>query len=362
MKVFLIYGGKSAEHDISVISARAIAENIYYEYYEVTPVYISRTGEWAKGPIIRDKEHIPSLEEMRYLLPGQAEDSQQDNLGRTIEIEELREEDVIAFPVLHGPYGEDGTIQGFFETLAIPYVGSGVLASATGMDKYFSKILFEKAGIPQVPYEHFYRKEWEADRNGVLEDVHDKLRFPIFIKPSNLGSSVGISQAWNVEEVTEGIDLAFNYDNSIVVEQGIEARELEVAVLGNEDIHTSVVGELIKDEMFYDYESKYIEDTVKLGIPTDLDEETALQIRDYAARAFQAIEGSGLSRVDFFLTADNEIFINEINTFPGFTEISMYPLLWEETGLSYGDLIEELIQLGLKRFEKRQSYALEDRR
>lgn len=362
MKVFLIYGGKSAEHDVSVVSARAIAENIYYEYYEVTPVYISRTGEWAKGPVIRDKDNIPSPEEMRYLLPEAAKGNETDSIGRAVEIAEMREENVIAFPVLHGPYGEDGTIQGFFETLAIPYVGCGVLASSTGMDKHFSKILFDQADLPQVPYEQLYRREWEADREDVLEKLYATLNFPMFVKPSNLGSSVGISQTHNIEELIAAIDLAFNYDNSIVIEQGIEARELEVAVLGNEDVHTSVVGELVKDQQFYDYESKYIDDTVSLQIPADLPEETALQIRDYAARAFQAVEGSGISRVDFFLTEDDEIFINEINTFPGFTEISMYPLLWEETGLNYGDLIEELIQLGLQRFEKRQSYALEDRR
>lgn len=341
MKIFLLYGGKSAEHDISIISAYHILQEIYFEYYQVVPVYIDTEGNWFKGEMVKNKEELPSLADMRKInqVP--------------FEILELREENSVVFPVLHGPNGEDGTVQGLFETLNVPYVGAGVLASSAGMDKIVSKVLFKDAGIPIVPYETVTPAEWEADADEVTTRVAANLPYPMYVKPANLGSSVGISEVKDEDELKEAIELAFQYDHRVLIEEGIIAREVEVAVLGNEDVHTSVPGALIKESQFYDYDAKYIDNEVMLEIPADLPKEVSTQLREYATKAFIALDGSGLSRVDFFVTRDNEIFINEINTFPGFTPISMYPKLWEETGLAYGDLIEELIQLGLRRHEQR---------
>lgn len=343
MKIFLIYGGKSAEHDISVISAYHIMQEIYYEYYQVQPIYVTSDGEWTKGNLIEKKEDIPSQAELRN--PS----------DQPFDFKELKEANSVAFPVLHGPNGEDGTVQGLFEVLNIPYVGTGVLASAAGMDKIVSKILFKDVGIPIVPYEVVTPTDWNVDQEEVLAKITAKLPYPIYVKPANLGSSVGISEVNDEEELKEAIELAFSYDHRVLVEEGITGTEVEVAILGNEDVHTSVVGALIKEAQFYDYESKYIDTTVELEIPANLPKDVSNTLRKYAAKAFMAIDGSGLSRVDFFVTEDYKIYINEINTFPGFTPISMYPKLWEETGLAYGDLIEELIQLAVQRHKARDT-------
>lgn len=349
MKIFLFYGGKSAEHDVSVISAYHILQEIYYKDYQVVPVFISKEGKWMKGDLITRKEEIPCLSEL------------QKPRGEDFHFEELKS-DSLAFPVLHGPNGEDGTIQGLFEMLDIPYVGCGVLASSTGMDKIVSKVLFANTGIPIVPYEVVIQKKWKRNAKEIIERIEENLPYPLYIKPANLGSSVGISEVHDAEELKAGIDLALEYDHRVLVEEGITATEVEVAVLGNEDVASSVVGALIKDTHFYDYDSKYIDGEVSLQIPAELIEGLSEQIRDYAIRAFQAIDGSGLARVDFFVTEDDKIYINEINTFPGFTPISMYPKLWEETGLTYGDLIEKLIQLAIDRHSSRTEKYGKDRK
>lgn len=342
MKVFLLYGGKSAEHDISVISAYHILQEIYYEYYQVVPVYITPEGEWGKGTIIDKKEDVPTLSGLREIS------------NEVFDFQELKEENSVVFPVLHGPNGEDGTVQGLFEVLGVPYVGAGVLASAAGMDKIVSKVLFNDAGIPIVPYETVTPNDWETRPEEVVERVVESLPYPMYVKPANLGSSVGISEVNDVEGLKTAINLAFEYDQRVLIEQGITGIEAEVAVLGNEDVHTSVVGALVKEQQFYDYDSKYLDDDVALQIPAELPQETLNKMREYATNAFIAIDGSGLARVDFFVTEDQDIYINEINTFPGFTPISMYPKLWEETGLAYGDVIEELLQLAIQRHENRQ--------
>lgn len=341
MNIYLIYGGKSAEHDISIISAYHILQEIYYEYYQVIPVYISSDGNWLKGDLIDTKDEVPTLSELR------------DGEKVPFDLEELKTENSVAFPVLHGPNGEDGTVQGLFETLNIPYAGAGVLASAAGMDKVVSKVLFQDAGIPIVPYNTVTPNEWETRPEEVIEKIVDHLPYPMYVKPANLGSSVGISEVNTPDELKAGIELAFEYDHRVLVEEGVQATEVEVAVLGNEDVHTSVVGALIKDEQFYDYDSKYLDDDVTLQIPANLPKDLSTQLREYATKAFIAIDGSGLARVDFFVTEEEDIYINEINTFPGFTPISMYPKLWGETGLAYGDLIEELIQLAIARYDVR---------
>lgn len=364
MKIFLIYGGKSAEHDVSILSAFSILNEIYFDYYQVVPIYITRNGQWLEGAEIQSKEEIPShADDLRYRFETvqTGNEGMQENTGVPFRFSKLQEENAIAFPVLHGPNGEDGTIQGLFETIGVPYVGCGVLASACGMDKLISKKLFEEAGLPQVAYTSVLRNDWEADKEAVLHECAEKLTYPIFVKPANLGSSVGISKAENKEELEKAITVAFRYDRKIVVEQGVDAREIEIAVLGNDDVHASVPGELVKTQSFYDYDSKYINNDVELQIPAELSEEEQTRLREYATRAFIAIDGSGLSRVDFFMTKDGEVYLNEVNTFPGFTQFSMYPRLWENTGLNYGDLIEELIQLGLQRFADRQDFATRDR-
>lgn len=350
MKIFLVYGGKSAEHDVSLMSAFSIIKEVYYEYYEVIPVYITREGNWLKGKSVTDASQVESAEDMKI-----------QEAGTPLNFAELQEENVIVFPVLHGPNGEDGTVQGLFEVLNVPYVGAGVLASAAGMDKIISKVLFADAGLPQLPYEVVKVTDWKVEPEEVVKTIEESLGFPAFVKPANLGSSVGISEAKNKTALKEAIDLAFEYDHRVVVEKGVKAREIEVAVLGNEDVNTSVPGELVKQQEFYDYEEKYINNDVTLQIPAELPEETIRQLRQYAAKAFLAIDGSGLTRADFFITDDNDIYINEINTFPGFTPYSMYPKLWDETGLTYGDLIEELIQLGLRRYDARKERAKKDR-
>ncbi len=342
MKISLIYGGKSAEHDVSILSAFSILQSIYYNYYEVQLVYVTKDGSWFKGktykeaPLVKEELHL-SLNNAQPILPS-----------------DLKEKNTVIFPVLHGPNGEDGTVQGLFEVLNMPYVGCGVLASACAMDKIIAKQLFQQAGIPQLPYVAVTKNDYVDAREEVIAECVGTLIFPMFVKPANMGSSVGVSRATNEEELISAIEEALLYDQRVVVEQGIEARELEVAVLGNSEVRTTLAGEIVKDVDFYDYESKYIDNQVTLQIPASILDEMQERMQEYAKKAYQTIDGSGLSRCDFFLTANNEIFLNEVNSMPGFTPFSMYPLLWKEMGLNYSDLLEELIQLALLRFEKRQ--------
>jgi len=357
MKIYLIYGGKSAEHDISILTAHSIIQAIYFNYYEVVPVYITKTGDWIQGASLSE----PVLFSENLYLKAGAEQSFADtqdgqSYGRAISPAEIKDEDAVIFPVLHGPNGEDGTVQGLFEVLAMPYVGCGVLASASGMDKIISKYLFQQAGLPQVPYVAVTRNDWKNDREKIFVQCEGSLIYPIYVKPANMGSSVGISKATDREQLTTAIETAFRYDRRVVVEQGIEAREIEIAVLGNDDVHTSVPGEIVKTKDFYDYEEKYGNEEVLLQIPATLPEEITAKLQEYATTAFRALDGSGLSRCDFFVTKNNEIYINEVNTLPGFTSRSMYPLLWEYTGLKYSDLVEELIQLALKRHKEKLAY------
>lgn len=357
MKIFLIYGGKSAEHDVSILTAFSIVKEVHYDQHEIVPIYITKSGEWIEGallngPVFDSKAlKLQSGNEKRMAVKDSEISS-----GISVSPSAVKEENAVIFPVLHGPNGEDGTVQGLFEVLDMPYVGCGVLASATGMDKLISKQLFTQAGIPQVSYVPVSKVQWLNDPEKILYNCETALTYPMFVKPANMGSSVGISKAENKLELTQAIETALRYDRKVLVEQGIDAREVEIAVLGNDDIRTSVVGEIVKSNNFYDYNEKYINNTVKLQIPAEIPEEISNKLRQYAVTAFQAIDGSGLTRCDFFLTANNEIYINEVNTLPGFTQFSMYPLLWEKTGIQYSDLIEELIQLALKRYQERQSY------
>ncbi|MBG9988912.1 D-alanine--D-alanine ligase [Aerococcaceae bacterium DSM 111176] len=349
MKVTVLYGGQSAEHDISILSAHNIISSLIRSEYQVDPVYITREGSWLKGKEIND--FIEDSNELKLSL-------EDDNVS-PIDINQLVEEKNIVFPALHGPNGEDGTIQGFLEVLNLPYVGCGVAASANGMDKIVSKQLFSQADLPQLPYVAFTEHDWKHEQQELIQQCEGSLLYPLFVKPANMGSSVGISRVENEAELINAVDEALKYDRRIVVEQGITADECEVAVLGNSDINLSVVGRLVKTSEFYDYDEKYINNQVEMEIPANLAPEVATRIQEYAHRAYKAIDGAGLARVDFFVTSNNDIYINEINTMPGFTEFSMYPVLWQETGINERDLIEELIQLGLRRYETKQGFEAE---
>lgn len=348
IKVGVIFGGQSTEHDVSIISGSSVIKNLSKDKYEIYPIYISRSGEWFN--------YIKPVKEVDIFNIGE-EPEELEKITNNIEV--LKQLDIV-FPVLHGLFGEDGTIQGMLEMTQVPYVGCKVLASSICMDKSYSKIIFEKAGIKQSKYislkaknKYIYIDERLNQMEMTLEDICDivkqKLKFPVFVKPSNSGSSVGVNKASNKEELKKCIEIAKKYDNEILVEQCIYGKEVECAVLGTDEIKASCVGQILSAEEFYDYESKYKNANSKTIIPANISEEIAEKIRKIAIKAFKAVNGSGLSRVDFFVEDDtNEIYINEINTIPGFTNISMYPQLWEQCGLKYEKLLDCLIENELK--------------
>lgn len=329
-KLGIIYGGMSTEHDVSIMSAKSVMENLNKEKYELYPIYIDKDGKWYEIQN-EEKQEIQNL------------------------VEYIKAMDVI-FPVLHGKYGEDGTVQGMLEMLNVPYVGCKVLASSVGMDKVYTKIVFEKAEIPQAPYVYIKKqndtykiiKDNFEEEDLKIEKITDKLKFPMFVKPSNSGSSVGVKKANNVEELQNAIEYAGEYDTKILVEQGINGKEVECAILDDKDqnlILASTVGEIIAAEEFYSFDAKYKMPESKTIIPAEITKEQIEEIRKLAVRAFRAVDGSGLSRVDFFVEKDtNKIYINEINTLPGFTKISMYPKLFEAVGISYSELLDKLIE------------------
>ena len=327
IKLGVIYGGISTEHDVSIMSEKSIINNLDKEKYEIREIYINEYGKWFEND-----EEIYNL------------------------IWKLKELDVV-FPVLHGLGGEDGTIQGMLEMLKVPYVGCGVLASSVGMDKVYTKIVFEKAGIPQTPYiyvkkhengyliidENFNEKEFK------LDEITSKLNYPMFVKPSNSGSSVGVKKATNDQELKMAIENAAQFDTKILVEQGINGKEVECAILDGKEVTPSTVGEIMSAEEFYSFDAKYNIPESKTVIPAEITEEQIEEIRKLAVRAFKSIDGKGLSRVDFFVEKEtNKIYINEINTMPGFTKISMYPKLFEAVGVSYSELLNKLIENAIK--------------
>ncbi|KKY01641.1 D-alanine--D-alanine ligase [Paraclostridium benzoelyticum] len=349
LSVALIFGGKSGEHDVSRISASSIFKNINKEKYDIHTIGITKDGKWmyysgSAENIENGKwEGLADKTVKINLIPnGNSKVGIEFNDGGFKQIDVL-------FPVLHGPYGEDGKIQGLFDISNIPYVGCGVLASSVGMDKLICKKVFTQIGLPQVNYTYTTKWEFDISKNDELDRIEQTLNYPIFVKPANMGSSVGISKVSNRNELLIGINEALKYDRRIVLEQGIDAREIEVAVLGNDEVKSSIAGEIIPAKDFYDYEDKYINGVSKLEIPANINAETMIKIRQMAIDAFKAIDGKGLSRVDFFIDKkDGEIYINEINTLPGFTNISMYPKLWDATGIQYTDLIDNLIKLAIE--------------
>ena len=351
--ICIVYGGKSAEHDVSILTAQNVINAIDKDEYKIDIIYITNDGDWKKQSDIT--KEISDIETLRL------NDVEAGEISQLLTTSNNSKPYSAVFPLLHGPNGEDGTIQGLFEVLDLPYVGNGVLAASSSMDKLVMKQLFAHRGLPQLPYVSFLRSEYQKYESNILKLVHDKLEYPVFVKPANLGSSVGISKCNNEEELKTGIEEAFQFDRKLVIEQGIDAREIEVAVLGNDYPETTWPGEVVKDVAFYDYKSKYKDGNISLEIPADLDKEVQLTLRNMAIEAFKATDCAGLLRADFFVTEDNQIFINETNAMPGFTAYSMYPSLWENMGLSYSELVKKLIELAKQKHEdkKKNKYSID---
>lgn len=350
LRVGLIFGGRSGEHDVSLNSAASIMQAIDPNKYDLVPIGITKSGDWLTGP----ETHQQLLAQSSQ--PPQAETAAPcDRTSLALSMPETGPLDVL-FPVLHGTYGEDGSVQGLFELLDLPYVGAGVAASATCMDKALCKDIFRAHGLPIVKHQVILRQTWQADAAAVLTACEAALSYPMFTKPANLGSSVGISKAKNRAELRQGIMEAARFDRKIIVEQGLDVREIEVSVLGNDDPIASTVGEIIPSREFYSYAAKYIDGDSQLLIPAPLDGTCVERVQKLAVQAFKALDCAGLARCDFFLEKQTgELFINELNTMPGFTSISMYPKLWEASGLAYPDLIDRLLQLALERHAEKQA-------
>lgn len=365
IRLGVLFGGRSGEHEVSLTSAAAVMKALDPEKYELVPVGITPEGRWRVGSKAlgllagaagdnlaqRTAPLQTVLEEGRAVTPSvDPTGPKLLPLAKSSGAVTSRPEVDVIFPVLHGTFGEDGTIQGLLELADVPYVGAGVLASAAGMDKDVMKRLFRDAGLPVVPWEMVLRREWEDDPGGVRRKVKKRLRFPLFVKPANLGSSVGITKVHSPEEFQAGMDLAAQYDRKILVEKAVDAREIECAVLGNDQPEASLPGEIVPVNEFYDYEAKYIKEGSKLLIPARLSRRQIKRVRELAVRGFKAIDCAGMGRVDFLLDRKNgKLFLLEINTIPGFTSISMYPKLWEATGVPYTKLLDRLVELAIER-------------
>jgi D-alanine-D-alanine ligase len=366
IRVGVLFGGQSGEHEVSLVSARAVMDGLDRAKYDVVPIGITKQGRWIAGG-----DALPALEAMAdpKKLPGGPPELKIENEKlKSATAEENQPQTALAiidsqfsilnsqfsidvvFPVLHGPMGEDGTVQGLMELAGVPYVGCGVLASAVGMDKAMMKAAFAAATLPQVPWLLVRRVQWRQSSAEVIEQIERSLRYPVFVKPANMGSSVGITRATDRDSLARGLDEAAGYDRRIVVEQGISAREIEVSVLGNEQPEASVAGEIVPSNEWYDYEAKYLGGESKILIPAPISDALAEQVRQMAVAAFKAIDGAGLARVDFLLDRESgALYVNEANTMPGFTPVSMYAKMWEAGGVSYGALLDQLIELAIER-------------
>ena len=356
-RVCVLFGGRSCEHEVSVTSARCVLEAIDKDKYDVAMIGISKEGRWLmagdalqilESGVVEGDQLIPVL--LDY--PGSRELLIQNPHDLAASHQPV---DVI-LPLLHGPYGEDGTIQGLLDLAGVAYVGAGVLGSAVSMDKEMAKKIFHFEGLPQVDYSVVRRPRWRAEPDAVINEIEARFTYPFFVKPVNLGSSVGVTKVHDREQLHAGMQEAAAYDLKILVEaEAYNCREVECAILGNETPQASVVGEVAPGNEFYDYDAKYIDDTSQLFIPARISAAATEKVRRLALDVFRAVEAYGLARVDFFISRDDEsIYINEINTIPGFTPISMYPKLWEASGIGYGELIDRLIQLALERHAERQ--------
>jgi D-alanine-D-alanine ligase len=384
LRVGILFGGRSGEHEVSLLSAASVLNAIDKQKFDVVPIGITKAGQWLTAshaetlltgkPAADDHKHlragdpeatpgaavlatgegiiVPPVPDASSIVPFATTTAAQGN-SQSINVD-------VIFPVLHGTFGEDGTIQGLLELADIPYVGAGVLGSAAGMDKDIMKRLFASAGLPLVKHVTVLRSQWEAEPKKIRKQIESKLKYPVFVKPANLGSSVGISKVHDVSELAPAMALAASYDRKIVIEQGVgnkkqKAREIEVSVLGNDNPKASVPGEIVPMAEFYDYAAKYLDEGSKLLIPAKLNKAQTKQVQQMAVDAFQAVDCSGLARVDFLMDPKTgKLFVNEINTMPGFTAISMYPKLWAATGVAYSDLITQLIELALERHSEKK--------
>ena len=352
LRVGVIFGGRSGEHEVSLRSAESVINAMDRSKYEVVPIGITKEGRWLvseNAAALLPQAVMGSNHHQQVAIIGDPTRRGLTRLGegsRALSSEPL---DVV-IPVLHGTYGEDGTIQGLLDMAGVAYVGCGVLGSSTGMDKVVMKQLFQQAGLTIIEYDWFLRAAWESKPTPIINRISRALGFPVFVKPANLGSSVGVSKAANKDELRKAVDDAARYDRKIVVERAVVGREIEVSILGNENPIASLPGEVITGHEFYDYEDKYIDNTSRTEVPAKLPARTIGRIQRDAIRAFKAIDGSGLARVDFFVErGTGRVILNEINTMPGFTSISMYPKLWEASGISYSELIDRLIELAIER-------------
>jgi len=362
LRIGLFFGGRSGEHEVSLASAKSVMENLDKDKFEVVPIGITKEGSWLLGVdpvrlLAAEQDVTPdaNLEQttavtltgdptLRRLIPVQGGEP----LGSSGSIDVL-------FPVMHGTYGEDGSLQGLMDMANVPYVGCGVLGSALGMDKEKMKMVFQSVGLPIVDYVVYRRNEWERSPETIMDAIEQRFGYPCFVKPVNLGSSVGVSKAHSREELEHAINVAAEYDRKIIIERAIDCREVECAVLGNDEPIASVLGEVISSNEFYDYRAKYIDNKSQTIIPANIPQATAEEVRRQSVQAFLALDLSGLARVDFFIEKQTgKVYINEVNTMPGFTQISMYPKLWQASGVSYPELLERLIELALERHADRQ--------
>lgn len=354
LHVAVLFGGRSGEHEVSLASARSVVANLDPDKYTVTLIGITKEGRWllpAHGARALE-EGLAGAESIPALLPADHDSRSLLSVGSAGPVGEPID---VVFPVLHGPYGEDGTVQGLLELSGLPYVGAGVLGSAVGMDKVTMKLLFASAGLRMPDFIHFRVHQWELDSGAVQDRIAAEIGFPCFVKPANLGSSVGITKVHSAEELPAALQVGFAYDLKVVVERSVEdAREVECSVLGNDHPQASVPGEVIPSREFYSYEAKYLDEDSELIIPAPLPEEATRLVQQMAVRAFEITDCAGMARVDFLVQrGTDEVFISEINTIPGFTRISMYPKLWEASGVGYRELLDRLIQLALERHGRR---------
>jgi len=356
IRVGILFGGRSGEHEVSLLSAKEVIAAIDQTRYDIIPIGITKQGEWLQAPIdslnLLAKNNIPVS-----LLPDPQHQAllavtATKNIDKTQTLQQL---DVV-FPLIHGTYGEDGCIQGLLELANIPYVGAGVLGSALGMDKVLMKTVLKQAGLPITDFYWTTRKQWRKNPEEIQDQIEKQLHYPLFVKPANLGSSVGISKVHTSVELPAAMSLACQFDRKIIIESGVpQAREIEVAVLGNDELIASIPGEIFPSREFYDYAAKYLDNNSRIQIPADLSESLAHQLQTMAKTAFRAINCEGLARVDFLINAENSaVYISELNTLPGFTRISMYPKMFEKSGISYAELINKLIQLAFERHKEVQ--------
>ncbi len=354
LRLGIFFGGRSGEHEVSLLSARSVINALDPKRYDVVQIGITKDGQWLTGRDALEafeREDLSKLEPVmmipepgKYMLYRRRED----------DVFEAYEEIEAAFPILHGTFGEDGTLQGFFELTEIPYIGAGVLGSAVAMDKGLFKYVMRANEIPVLDWIVLTDVDYRRDPEGCLDQAESLGSYPLFTKPANMGSSVGITRCKNRSDLIEGVQDALQYDRRTVIEQGIDAREIEISVLGNEEPEASIPGEIVPSDVFYSYKAKYVDDRSELHIPAEIHEGIANLAQQYAIEAYKAIDCAGMARVDFLLERNSDrLFLNEINTIPGFTKISMYPKLWEASGLPYSDLLDRLVELGMARHEQR---------